>query len=290
MSGGKVRATDASTTGCGHQNPSGYQFCDVCGTQLPLRCPHCGRQNREGAKFCGHCGAPLTGALPEAGVVVRFISLDQAGEREDTDDDARARIARLFDYGADVPQPRWRRFGLAASAITLLAVLSLFIAWLWMGPRAGGTRLAAKGTAKVVDQRDTEWPGSAERLGSAGSPGLGDSRGRAESPDARPSGPAEKADEEDLIAASVRSPGGGPAPLSALESTPTHQPAPVRKSGAEYRGGSVETMAEYLVATLGSERAEARALRNTEWYSPGSADFAYWQHVTAAIRTRTPAR
>jgi hypothetical protein len=287
MSDGKVRATDASTTGCGHQNPYGYQFCDVCGTQLPLRCPQCGRENRERAKFCGHCGAPVTGVLPESGVVMRFISLDPAGEREDTDDDARARIARLFDYGADEPKPRWRRFGLAASAIALLAVLSLFSAWLWMGPRAGGTRAAAKSTAKVIDQRDTEWPRSAEGLGAAGLPGLGNSRGRAESPDTRPSNPAEKANEK---AAAVRSPGGGLSRRPARESTPVHEPAPVRKSEAEQRGGSVETMAEYLVATLGSERAEARALRNTEWYSPGSADFAYWQHVTEAIRTRTPAR
>jgi Double zinc ribbon len=54
---------------CGHGNPEGNLFCDVCGARRAFRCPGCQAPNRSSAKFCGKCGfalagAPAQGALP----------------------------------------------------------------------------------------------------------------------------------------------------------------------------------------------------------------------------------
>jgi len=247
----KHRATDASTTGCGHENPLGYQFCDACGAKLP-RCPQCLRPNREGARFCGYCSATLTGVL--IGAAAR---LDMAAQGEEARDDASERLARILEHRARVQQARRSWLGLMASAIAVLAVLGLVSAWLWVGPRASGPRTATNGAAGIGDQRETDSPAPAES-------------GRASAPDE-----ASAPDDEKSV----------PPPSSVA----TGRPAAGLSDGSPARGGSVEPMAEYLVANLGSAQAEARALQNAEWYAPGSADFAYWQRVAAAIRRTKPA-
>jgi len=47
-------------TVCGHENPTGVQFCNGCGTALSARCAACGGSNPVGARFCNQCGAPLS--------------------------------------------------------------------------------------------------------------------------------------------------------------------------------------------------------------------------------------
>ena len=45
---------------CGHENPPGNRFCDLCGISH-RRCPRCEAPNRDDAKFCGACGVRLAG-------------------------------------------------------------------------------------------------------------------------------------------------------------------------------------------------------------------------------------
>src|SRR5262245_24272241 len=47
---------------CGHENPFGHRFCDVCGAWNGL-CPRCESANREDAKFCRACGVRLEGKV-----------------------------------------------------------------------------------------------------------------------------------------------------------------------------------------------------------------------------------
>jgi peptide/nickel transport system substrate-binding protein len=44
---------------CGHDNPPGAHFCDVCGATLPVQCPRCRAINRRQAHFCNMCGSSL---------------------------------------------------------------------------------------------------------------------------------------------------------------------------------------------------------------------------------------
>jgi adenylate cyclase len=46
-------------TECGHENPTGAQFCNGCGTALSARCAACGGSNPAAARFCNQCGGPL---------------------------------------------------------------------------------------------------------------------------------------------------------------------------------------------------------------------------------------
>ena len=55
--GGGVAGTPPSS--CGHRNPPGSRFCDVCGVKLPAQCSRCHAINRAEANFCGSCGAAL---------------------------------------------------------------------------------------------------------------------------------------------------------------------------------------------------------------------------------------
>jgi peptide/nickel transport system substrate-binding protein len=48
---------------CGHRNPPGSRFCDVCGSRLSAPCPGCHAINRSEANFCSRCGTDLR-ALP----------------------------------------------------------------------------------------------------------------------------------------------------------------------------------------------------------------------------------
>ncbi len=42
---------------CKHDNPIGSKFCNKCGIQLPLTCPHCGNSNNlPEAVYCNQCG------------------------------------------------------------------------------------------------------------------------------------------------------------------------------------------------------------------------------------------
>ena len=61
--GGGVAGTPPSS--CGHHNPPGSRFCDVCGVKLPAQCSRCHVINRAEANFCGSCGAAL-GNSPRA--------------------------------------------------------------------------------------------------------------------------------------------------------------------------------------------------------------------------------
>jgi peptide/nickel transport system substrate-binding protein len=65
-------ALDGRVSPCGHRNPSGAHFCDVCGVQLPVQCPRCSAVNRRQANFCSDCGMRLrdvqrTPAAPSIG-------------------------------------------------------------------------------------------------------------------------------------------------------------------------------------------------------------------------------
>ena len=56
---------------CGHPNPSGNHYCNVCGAERGGRtCSRCRASNRDDANFCGGCGARLATeqAAPEAPV------------------------------------------------------------------------------------------------------------------------------------------------------------------------------------------------------------------------------
>jgi double zinc ribbon protein len=44
---------------CGHENPGGNRYCNICGEVRGRRCPLCSTLNRGHAKFCGTCGARL---------------------------------------------------------------------------------------------------------------------------------------------------------------------------------------------------------------------------------------
>ena len=52
---------------CRQENPSGAQFCGVCGQNLKPEniCPNCNHVNPEGFKFCNRCGQPLIQVSPE---------------------------------------------------------------------------------------------------------------------------------------------------------------------------------------------------------------------------------
>src|SRR5262245_29017645 len=50
---------DGSVSPCGHDNPPGAHFCDVCGARLPTQCPRCSVINRSHANFCANCGIDL---------------------------------------------------------------------------------------------------------------------------------------------------------------------------------------------------------------------------------------
>jgi ribosomal protein L40E len=45
---------------CGHENPTGAQFCNGCATALSARCAACGASNPAGARFCNQCAGPLS--------------------------------------------------------------------------------------------------------------------------------------------------------------------------------------------------------------------------------------
>jgi len=47
-------------TVCGHENPTGAQFCNGCGAGVSARCAACGGSNPAAARFCNQCGAPLS--------------------------------------------------------------------------------------------------------------------------------------------------------------------------------------------------------------------------------------
>jgi len=49
-------------TVCGHENPTGAQFCNGCGAALSTRCGACSADNPGGARFCNRCGRPLSSA------------------------------------------------------------------------------------------------------------------------------------------------------------------------------------------------------------------------------------
>jgi class 3 adenylate cyclase len=51
---------------CGHENPSGLEFCGSCGAALARPCPSCGFENPPEFKFCGKCGAKLVDVAPKA--------------------------------------------------------------------------------------------------------------------------------------------------------------------------------------------------------------------------------
>lgn len=55
---------------CGHENPAGNRYCNVCGEVRGDRCPECSSLNRGHAKFCGTCGARFSDeqTAPEATV------------------------------------------------------------------------------------------------------------------------------------------------------------------------------------------------------------------------------
>lgn len=44
---------------CGEANPTGQQFCGMCGAGLSNACPNCAMPAPPGARFCGACGATL---------------------------------------------------------------------------------------------------------------------------------------------------------------------------------------------------------------------------------------
>src|SRR5438067_2067969 len=48
---------------CKADIPDGNQFCEECGTPVPILCSYCSAPVRSGAKFCGKCGNKVvTGA------------------------------------------------------------------------------------------------------------------------------------------------------------------------------------------------------------------------------------
>jgi class 3 adenylate cyclase/tetratricopeptide (TPR) repeat protein len=49
-------------TACGHENPTGAQFCNGCGGALSARCAACGGSNPAAARFCNQCGGLLVSA------------------------------------------------------------------------------------------------------------------------------------------------------------------------------------------------------------------------------------
>ena len=44
---------------CGNQNPSKFNFCNVCGSSIQSSCQNCGNINPYSAAFCGNCGSAL---------------------------------------------------------------------------------------------------------------------------------------------------------------------------------------------------------------------------------------
>jgi peptide/nickel transport system substrate-binding protein len=50
---------DGPLSACGHANPPGSRFCDVCGVKLPAPCARCQAVNRIEANFCSTCGLEL---------------------------------------------------------------------------------------------------------------------------------------------------------------------------------------------------------------------------------------
>ena len=50
---------DGLLSPCGHRNPPGANFCDVCGVELAMHCPRCHAINRRQAHFCSACGTEL---------------------------------------------------------------------------------------------------------------------------------------------------------------------------------------------------------------------------------------
>ncbi len=47
---------------CGHENPIGLRYCEVCAAALANLCPRCGTENPLGFRFCGICGVNLFAA------------------------------------------------------------------------------------------------------------------------------------------------------------------------------------------------------------------------------------
>ena len=50
---------------CQHENPSGANFCQECGTRCSTACPQCGTELPSAAKFCHECGRSTIEAQPE---------------------------------------------------------------------------------------------------------------------------------------------------------------------------------------------------------------------------------
>jgi peptide/nickel transport system substrate-binding protein len=50
---------DGPLSPCGHRNPPGVRFCDMCGVKVPMQCPRCHAMNRRQAHFCHNCGIDL---------------------------------------------------------------------------------------------------------------------------------------------------------------------------------------------------------------------------------------
>jgi len=69
--------------GCGHANPPGNRYCNVCGASRNLPCASCGATNRNDAAFCGNCGIrlPRDGAGRESAEPTRIPGAGDAPER-----------------------------------------------------------------------------------------------------------------------------------------------------------------------------------------------------------------
>ncbi len=72
---------------CGHDNPAGSRFCELCGTKLSRTCPSCGVEVSSDARFCMHCGFSLDSGVPsESSPMIgnrNVIAGDVIGSKDD---------------------------------------------------------------------------------------------------------------------------------------------------------------------------------------------------------------
>ena len=309
---------------CGHANPSGNRYCNVCGAERGRTCSHCRASNRNDASFCGGCGARLAGegTAPEARSPARHrtetpdrpathpttvrsanVPTDPPGSEDEPVDRQALRsgggshLADLLASGIDddsredewaIQDRRRRRVRVAAVVIaTVACAIVLAVGQFGLAWHGG---FLERLTDRLVVGRSVPQVTHSGRLTEAT---------RVTPPAALPeqepasAAPSPSATTQALASPDTRESLGATLPPTSRSRNEQLAERPEGASG----GGAAQTlvlppqtseerMATFLLEELGPVRATEKALANAAWYDAGLSEHAYWQGVAEVIKRR----
>jgi cytoskeletal protein RodZ len=204
-------------------------------------------------------------------------------------------------YDKKQEERRGRSLPLVGIIVVTLAIL-VGIALLWPGRQCGfpgrpcdrNTMTAKTEQANSGTNADTESRVPSESQNSAatadiGAPSPPSAPPAATAPPSATAPPVATAPSEASPSARAQLP---PRTLPSLREGQSSERAGARTARSEAprpspdRGTSEERMATFLLRSLDSGDAEARARENSTWYEPGQIERTYWERVADVIRRR----